>query len=381
MAKKPAKDVDENKKDKPKIKSVFEGLDELNPYGSLLSESALSIVDDWIDTGSYALNAIVSGSCYKGVQNGRVIVFCGPSGCGKTLLTMKIVGNHLRKDPDNFAVVFDSEIAVDAQTAINLGADPSRITHYPVKTVNEARNQVLKLLNNIAEMGLQKKGIVVIDSLGMLSGTKETTDAEKDKDAADMGLRAKELRGLLRIITWPAAISKTTVLCTNHVYISPSEMYPSAVNHQSGGEGPVYAASLIVQLGFLREKNEDDFKDEQIIAIAKKVGGITMHALTVKNRFIPQMLTTDLYLNFKTGLDRYSGLFEMAKSFNLLEGANKYSLKTGELLGFRKEFERNPEVWEGMLLPLLELLINKEFTFHSDADDLKKEVDKLNESK
>lgn len=380
MAKKSAKDSDDKKESKPKITSVFEGLDDLNPYGALLSESALSIVDSWTDTGSYALNAIISGSCYRGVQNGRVIVFCGPSGCGKTLLTMKIVGNHLREADDNFAVVFDSEIAVDAQTASNLGADPSRIRHYPVKTVNEARNQVLKLLNNIAELGLQKKCMVVIDSLGMLAGGKETADAEKDKDAADMGLRAKELRGLLRIITWPAAISKTTVLCTNHVYVSPSEMFPSAVNHQSGGEGPVYAASLIVQLGFLREKNEEDFKDEEMIAIAKKVGGITMHALTTKNRFIPQMLTTDLYLNFKTGLDKYSGLFEMAKAFNIIQGANKYSC--GDvLLGFRKEFERDPDTWEKVLLPKLEAVVKKEFTFHSDADDLKKEADKLNESK
>jgi len=370
------KTKEEEKEAKPKATSAFDGLDKLNPYGALLSESALSIVDEWTDTGSCALNAIVSGSCYRGVQNGRVIVFCGPSGCGKTLLTMKIIGNHLKKSEDNFAVVFDSEIAVDAQTAMNLGADPSRIHHYPVKTVNETRNQVLKLLNNIAETGLQKKCMVGIDSLGMLSGTKENADAEKDKDAADMGLRAKEIKGLLRIITWPAAISKTTVLCTNHTYIDPAEMFASAVNHQSGGEGPIYAASLIVQLGFLREKNEKDFEAEEIIAIAKKVGGITMHALTVKNRFIPQMLTTDIYLNFKTGLDRYSGLFDMAKAFNILEGANKYSIN-GKELGFRKDFERDPDIWEKILLPVLEPIINKEFTFHSDADDLKKEVDKL----
>lgn len=370
------KSKEEEKEAKPKITSAFEGLDKLNPWGALLSESALSIVDEWTDTGSYALNAIVSGSCFRGVQNGRVIVFCGPSGCGKTLLTMKIVGNHLKKSEDNFAVVFDSEIAVDAQTAMNLGADPSRIRHYPVKTVNEARNQVLKLLSNLADLGLQKKCMIVIDSLGMLSGTKETSDAEKDKDAADMGLRAKELKGLLRIITWPAAISKTTVLCTNHVYVDPAEMFPSAVNHQSGGEGPIYAASLVVQLGFLREKNEKDFESEEIIAIAKKVGGITMHALTTKNRFIPQMLTTDIYLNFKTGLDRYSGLFDMAKAFNILEGANKYSVN-GKELGFRKDWERDPDTWEKILLPLLEPIVQKEFTFHSDADDLKKEVDKL----
>ncbi len=359
-----------------KVKSIFEGMEELNPWGSTLSESALSIVDDWIDTGSYALNAIVSGSCYKGIQCGRVIGFAGPSGCGKTLMCMKIVANHLKKDPSNIAVVFDSEIAVDAQTARNLGADPARIKHYPVNTVNSTRNQVLKLLNNIIDAGLQKRVMIVVDSLGNLAGGKEVADAEKGKDAADMGLRAKDIKGFLRVITIPAAVAKTTVLFTNHTYADPANMYPSAVENQSGGEGPIYLASLIVQLGFKREKNEDDYEEEKIIAIAKKVGGITMHALTTKNRFIPHMLTTDLYLNFKSGLDRYSGLFEIAKSLNIFEGGTKYSCG-GKELGFRKEFERNPDAWENIILPVLEPKIQQEFTFHSEADALSHELETL----
>ncbi|MDD4110003.1 MAG: hypothetical protein PHS54_00455 [Clostridia bacterium] len=363
-----------------KAKALFEGMEELNPWGATLSESALSIVDEWTDTGSYALNAIVSGSCYKGVQNGRVIGFVGPSGCGKTLITQKIVANHLKKDPTNIAIVFDSEIAVDAQTVKNLGGDPTRIKHYPVNTVNSTRNQILKILNNIIDLGLQKRIMIVIDSLGNLAGGKEVADAEKGKDAADMGLRAKDIKGLLRIITIPAAVAKTTVLFTNHTYADPAAMYPSAVENQSGGEGPIYLASLIVQLGFKREKNEKDYVDEEIISIAKSVGGITMHALTTKNRFIPQMLTTDIYLNFKSGLDRYSGLFEIAKSLNVFQGGTKYSCN-GIELGFRKEFEKNPEVWENILLPVIEPLINKEFLYHSEADALAHELEILKKEK
>ena len=370
------KTKDEEEEAKVKIKDVFDGLDALNPWGAMLSESALSIVDDWIDTGSYALNAICSGSCFKGVQNGRVIGWSGPSGCGKTLMCLKIAANHLRKDPRNMVVVFDSEIAVDAQTARNLGADPNRIKHYPVNTVLAARNQILKVLNNIAILGLQKRFLVILDSLGNLAGGKEVTDAEKDKDAADMGLRAKDIKALLRIITVPAAIAKTTVLFTNHTYKDPSDMYPSAVDNQSGGEGPIYLASLLVQLGYKREKNEKDHEEDEIIEIAKKVGGITMHALTVKNRFIPQMLTTDLYLNFKTGLDRYSGLFDMAKSLGVIDGTVTYTFKD-QKLGYRKSFETDPKIWDELLLPALEKAVNEKFTFHSDADMIKQEVEIL----
>jgi hypothetical protein len=89
------------------------------------------------------------------------------------------------------------------------------------------------------------------------------------------------------------------------------------------------------------------------------------------------MLTTDIYLNFKTGLDRYSGLFEIAKSFNIFEGGTKYSIN-GHSLGYRKDFEKEPELWDKYILPVLEPLINSEFTFHSEADKLKHELELIN---
>jgi RecA/RadA recombinase len=360
------------------IPDIFKELDKINTDGALLSENALSVVDDWIDTGSYALNAIISGSLYKGVPNGRVVGFAGPSGCGKTLMSTKIVANFQKKSPDNWGIVFDSEIALDAATARALGADPERIKHYPVNSVLGVRNQALMVLNQIIEKGLQGKFIIVIDSLGNLGGGKEINDAEEDKSAADMGLRAKDMKSMLRTITYKAAKAKTTVVFTNHTYANPAAMYPSAVDNQSGGSGPIYMASLLVQLGFKREKNEKDHEDAEIIAVAKKVGGITMHALTVKNRFIPQMLTTDLYLNFKTGLDRYSGLFELAKAMGVLEGTITYTCE-GLPIGRRKEIEADPKLWE-KVLPVLEKKIQKEFAFHSDADILVDEVEDLNKS-
>lgn len=349
---------------------IFKELDKVNPDGGILSESALSIVDSWIDTGSYALNAICSGSCYKGIPQGRIVGLAGPSGCGKTLMATKIVGNFQKQSPDNWGIVFDSEIAVDAQTALQLGADPSRIRHYPVNTVKETRNQVVKVLQSIVEKGLQGKFIIVIDSLGNLAGDKEVSDAQEDKFASDMGTRAKDIKSMLRVLTYKAAKAKTTIIFTNHIYNDPTAMYPSAIKNQSGGEGPIYMASLLIQLGFKREKNEKDFEKDAIIAIAKSVGGITMHALTPKNRFIPPMLETDLYLNFKTGLDRYSGLFDMAHAMGVITGDRSYECN-GIKLGFRKDFERNPETWEKTLLPILEQKIKKEFAFHSDADTIK----------
>ena len=307
-----------------------------------------------------------------GIPQGRIVGFSGPSGCGKTLMMMKIVGNFQKQDSSRWAVVFDSESAVDAGTAESLGANPKQIKHYPVHTVGDVRNQMLKLLNNIIEKNLQGKVIIVIDSLGNLAGTKEVADADADKFATDMGTRAKELKSMLRVLTYRAAKAKTTILFSNHEYSDPMAMYPSLVKNQSGGEGPIYMSSLLVQLGFKREKNEKDFESEAILAAAKKIGGITMHALTAKNRFVVPLLTTDIYLNFKTGLDKYSGLFDIAKGLGVIEGDITYTCNK-ESIGRRKAFEKDPVVWE-KILPILEIAVNKEFRYTSGADQLKKEI-------
>jgi hypothetical protein len=193
-----------------------------------------------------------------------------------------------------------------------------------------------------------------------------------------MGTRAKEIRSMLRVITYRAARSKTTVVFTNWIYSNPTEMFKSLIKQQGGGEGPQYIASLVIQLGVKAE--EWDEKNEQDVKMvgAKKYSGVTLHAITAKNRFIPQFLTTDLYLNFKNGLQKYGGLFELAKDFGILEGDKSYSLD-GEKLGYYKDWRYDEGIWT-KILPRLEKKINEAWCFSkSDHDALKEEVNKLKE--
>lgn len=340
---------------------IFKVFDK-NADASILDASPLSLVNEWIDTGSYALNAILSGSVYGGIPKGRIGGFSGPSGCGKTLMIMKAMGNFLNESPDHFGVVFDSETAVDKATAIALGCDPKRIKHVPINTVTDVRNQCLHFLDAVIESGRQGKFFISIDSLGNLAADKEIADAEADKTASDMGLRAKQLKSMLRVLTYRAAKAKTTIVFSNHIYSDPAAMHPSAVKNQSGGEGPIYMSSWITQLGFKRQKNEKEYEEEEMLTQAKQVGGIVMRALTVKNRFIPPMLETKLYLNFKTGLDRYSGLFEMAKNLGVIEGSKTYTCGDTKLK-YRKDFERDPQIWENVIIPVLEPVLKREFQF------------------
>lgn len=356
------------------LSEVFSELDKLNPDGALLSENSLSIVDDWIDTGCYALNAICSGSLFKGIPVGRIVGLVGPSQCGKTLMANKIVANFQKKDPRNFAAYWDSEIAEDMSSALSVGADPNKIKHYPIDTIPKMRNQILCLLDKIIQTNRQGRFIIVIDSLGNLASSKEILDAEADKQATDMGLRAKEIKSMLRTLTYRAAKAKTTIIFTNHIYADPTAMYETLIKQQAGGKGPEYMASLLIQFGMKHEKQDETNPEDKIVIGAKKVSGTLLHAITAKNRFVMPFLATDLYINFKTGLNKYWGLYELIKGFEILEGKNSFTLPNGQKIGFYKDWRNNKEVWD-QILPLLEEKINKEWKYsESDLETLKTEI-------
>lgn len=394
-------------KEKDIVDEIFASVDALNEDASLLADATLSNVDEWIDTGCMALNAIISGSLFKGIPRGRITGISGPSQSGKTLICKKIIA--CAQKMGYFAAVFDTEVAVDGVGAEHLGVDSKRVKHYPVETVEQCRNQIVRWLDNVIEYKKKNpnkpvKMIGIIDSLGNLASTKELEDAAKGKDAADMGLRAKALKSMLRCITYKAAKAGVPIVFTNHTYDNPAESTPQLVKIQSGGKGAIYLASILIQLDVKQEKNDEvkekmkkmfakkngkDYvepdKDDNAepvndtIAISHNINGVTLSALTVKNRFIPPFLKTSIYLNFKTGLDKYAGLLDMAQAFNIVvpSGPVWKWVDTDESAGYRKDFEQDPEFWK-KLLPKLETTLNRELTYNnSNIESLQAEVDKL----
>lgn len=345
------------------LQDVFDVLDE-TPYATFLSDNTLSNVDTWYDTGSYALNAIISGKLKDGgVPKGRVIIFAGETGTGKTLLINKILG--LAQKQGINPVIFDSEFAVDSESAKAVGLDPEKTKYVPVDTVEGLRNTLSKFLDKVIESKLQGKFIVSIDSLGNLSSEKEQQDIAKDKAAADMGSRAKGIKSLLRTLTLKAGQAGVTVLISNHTYADPVSLYPSLIKNQSGGSGPLYMASVIVQLAKKNEKSEDD-KDE-ILPEARNYSGATLRALTTKNRFVPPFLETSLYLNFLNGLDKYSGLFDMAVNHGIiLQTGSTYTMPDGTKLGYKKNFI-NVKFYEEIILPGLEKILSEKYKYSNST--------------
>jgi len=186
------------------------------------------------------------------------------------------------------------------------------------------------------------------------------------------------IKSMMRVLTYKAAKAKVPILFSNHIY-EGMEMFPSLVKTQSGGKGPIYLASVLVQLSTRNEKTSDN---DGVVALANShnISGVTLGALTIKNRFVPSFLKTELYLNFKTGLDPYAGLFELAEAFEVIKKAEKgYSyLFNGESIGRKKEFEKSKEVWD-KVMPTLENVLNEKLCYGGggDSDDIADEIEEL----
>jgi RecA/RadA recombinase len=350
------------------LEKALKSLKKINPDTEFLNNNTLSNITGYVNTGSYALNAIISGNIKTGgVPIGRITGLSGPSGCGKTLMVNKIFANA-QKQYGMIPVMWDTEAAVDLKSAASVGCNVDEYIWNPVDKIEDCRNQMVQFLDNIiANPEMKGKFILGLDSLGNLVAAKELQDIEKNKDAADMGLRARAMKSLMRTLTLKAAKAQTPIVFTNHIYDDPSSLFPSLIKNQGGGKGPVYLASVLVQMSMTQNKEDDVAGDK--IAIANKVNGITMSAMTVKNRIIPPFLRTELLLNFKTGLDEYSGLDTMVKAYDVVvQTGSTYQLPDGTKLGYYSKWGKDKDLWENILIPELQKKLDKELTYSNDQN-------------
>lgn len=351
------------------IDDVLSSIDDITPYSSYLSDSKLTGIDDWIDTGSMVLNALISGSLYGGVPRGRVTQFAGPSQTFKTGFILKILANAQQKGMQ--VVIYDTEGAIDEESAAKMGLDTSKVKYVNVQTAENTRNSIYKLLKSVKEKGLEGKFIIAIDSLANLQSELELSRMDKENTSSDMGTFAKSIKSLLKTCTNMSTMTKTPILMTNHVYDDPSQMYPTLEKNIAGGKASIYLPSVTIQLARKPVKDDGGKTIEDTKAAGQKsYSGVIIRALTVKNRFIKQYLEGEMYLSFATGLDKYFGLLDIMKEMGVViaNGAT-YTDWTGEKLGFYKSWRKDEEVWN-KLLPELESRLKQEWSYGNKVGEV-----------
>ena len=219
-----------------------------NEYANLVEDGVESgDVENFIDTGSYILNGMLSGSLYGGLPQNKITELAGESATGKTFFLMGMCKHFLDANPDGGVVYFESESAVTKKMIVDRGIDASRMVVLPVSTVQEFRTQAIKVLDRYMQqdVDIRRPMFMCLDSLGMLSTTKEVEDTAEGKETRDM-TRAQVLKAAFRILTLKLGKAKVPMVVTNHTYDVVGSYIP--MKEMGGGSGLKYAASSIVYL-------------------------------------------------------------------------------------------------------------------------------------
>lgn len=337
-----------------------------NPHAYLLKEDKMAI-RDYIDTGNIALNCQISADPFGGLPSGKILQLAGPPSAGKTYIATKIMQNAQKA---KYTLHFsESEGSETRKSLTEKGMDDEQFIHSPINRIKALQTDLLNILNALTK---KEKVLMVIDSLGMLVSNKQLDDATSGKDKTDM-TKTKELKSLFSTITPIAALKQVPFIILNHVYDDINSMYGAKI--VAGGSGPGFSASTTITI------TKSQVKDEK----TGKITGSYATCTATKSRWAKEKTKIKLEIDFKKGLDRYSGLFDLAIDLGFItkgiyeEDNKKTGKKKGqEKVGWftyegtdknfrKKELDKNAKFWEDALKGKFGDMLREEFKYQSVA--------------
>lgn len=334
------------------LKDIVKELD--NEYAGLADEGIVGDTAGFIDTGSYAFNALLSGSIYGGLPSNKVTALAGESSTGKTFYALGICKNFLNSDPKAGIVYFETEGALTKDMLTERGIDTRRFVIVPVSTVQEFRTQATKILDAYekAPKGDRPPLLMCLDSLGMLSTTKEMEDVSEGKETRDM-TRAQLVRGAFRVLSLKLAKLDIAMIVTNHTYAVVGAYVPTKT--MGGGDGLKYAASTIVFLSKSKDKDGTEV-----------IGNIIKCKLE-KSRFTKEQSMVETKLSFSKGLDKYYGLSDLAIEAGIWKTqGGRIELADGRKV-FGKNINENPtQYYTQEILSQIDAYCATKYKFGSD---------------
>jgi RecA/RadA recombinase len=300
--------------------------------------------DTWISTGNFALNFRISGDFFKGVPLGKVTCFAGESGSGKSYIA---AGNLVKNAQDQgiFVVLLDSENALDEKwlQAIGIDTSPEKLLRLGISMVDD----VARILSDFVKQYKSEHGdtdpadrpkvLFVVDSLGMLSTPTDEDQFEKGDMKGDFGRKAKSLTALVRATVNRIAQWNIGFVATNHTYSSQNMFDPD--DKISGGQGFIYASSIVIAMGKLKLK--EDAEGNKIT----QVKGIRAACKVMKTRYAKPFERVNVHIPYDTGMDPYSGMFEMLhEGMDILKKDGNYYIYTSPVDG--TEIKKFQKAWK-----------------------------------
>ena len=295
---------------------------------------------DWISTGNFALNYLISGDFFRGVPLGKVTVFAGESGAGKSYICS---GNIIRyaQEQGIFVILVDSENALDEKWLIDLGVDTSdeKLLKLNMAMIDDVAKTISEFMKEYKVMPEESrpKVLFVIDSLGMLLTPTDVNQFEAGEMKGDMGRKPKALTSLVRNCVNMFGSWNVGMVCTNHTYASQDMFDPD--DKISGGQGFIYASSIVVAMRKLKLKTDEDGNK------TTTVNGIRSACKIMKTRYSKPFESVQVEIPYSTGMSPFSGLVDLFEAKGKLKKEGNslvYTTKDGEIIKqFRKAWNSN----------------------------------------
>ena len=295
---------------------------------------------DWVSTNNFALNYLISGDFNKGIPLGKVTVFAGESGAGKSFICS---GNLVKNAQAQgiYPILIDTENALDEKWLEALGVDtsPDKLLKLNMAMIDDVAKTIVEFIAEYKTMdeAERPKVLFVIDSLGMLLTPTDVNQFEAGDLKGDMGRKPKALTALVRNCVNMFGAYNIGMVCTNHTYASQDMFDPD--DKISGGQGFIYASSIVVAMRKLKLKEDEDGNK------ISEVKGIRAACKVMKTRYAKPFESVQVKIPYETGMNPYSGLVDLAEGKNILKKEGNslvYTTADGEVIKqFRKAWERN----------------------------------------
>jgi RecA/RadA recombinase len=297
---------------------------------------------DWISTGNYALNYLISGDFNRGIPLGKVTVFAGDSGAGKSYICSGNIVKHAQEQ-GIFVVLVDSENALDEDWLKALGVDTSesKLLKLSMAMIDDVAKTISTFMSDYKALpdGERPKVLFVIDSLGMLLTPTDVNQFEAGEMKGDLGRKPKALTALVRNCVNMFGSYNVGLVCTNHTYASQDMFDPD--DKISGGQGFIYASSIVVAMKKMKLKEDADGNK------VTEVNGIRAGCKVMKTRYAKPFEGVQVKIPYTTGMSPYSGLTDLIEKKNLLKKEGNslvFVTSDGEIIKkFRKGWERNDD--------------------------------------
>jgi recombination protein RecA len=297
---------------------------------------------DWISTNNYALNYLISGDFNKGIPMGKVTVFAGESGAGKSFICS---GNLVKNAQEQgiYVILIDTENALDEAWLHALGVDTNenKLLKLNMAMIDDVAKMITEFVKEYKTLpeDQRPKVLIVLDSLGMLLTPTDVNQFEAGDLKGDMGRKPKALTALVRNCVNMFGSLNIGLVATNHTYASQDMFDPD--DKISGGQGFIYASSIVVAMRKLKLKEDEDGNK------ISEVKGIRAACKIMKTRYAKPFESVQVKIPYESGMNPYSGLVDMFEGKGLLQkegNSLKYTLADGTVIKqFRKAWERNED--------------------------------------